>query len=243
MCGCHLAGLYHYTNTNQVFSIRDTWWCLKPASHSKICPQPLCLPNGTSCYRQVSNKPTCTIPCHGLYSGPTNLKVLTSWCQMWRRSTPTQVIPSARPPWAWRRWWRSTLHTSQEIQETQSPTWKVQKVSIFAKTFYRVGARKQIACGDDLHQQPHVWPDHEGRQDHVHGQAGHHRGHPGTLHRIFGDQWDRGENKVSKEANSQHQNQTSKLVKPVISPDPLLLGQTRDRSAWKPDENQGDEGK
>ena len=36
---------------------------------------------------------------------------------------------------------------------------------------------------------------------------------------------------VSKEANSQHQNQTSKLVRPIISPDPLLLGQTRDRSA------------
>ena len=104
-------------------------------------------------------------------------------------------------------------------------------MSIFAKTFYRVGARKQLARGDDLHQQPHVRSDHEGRQDHVHGQAGHHRGHPGTLHRIFSDQWDRGENKVSKEANSQHQNQTSKLVKPVISPDPLLLGQTRDRSA------------
>ena len=61
MCGCHLAGLYHYTNTNQVCSIRD--------SHSKICPQPLCLPNGTSCYRQFSTPPTCTIPCHGLYSG------------------------------------------------------------------------------------------------------------------------------------------------------------------------------
>ena len=110
--------------------------------------------------------------------------------------------------------------------------------------FYRVGARKQLACGDDLHKQPHVRPDHEGRQDHVHGQAGHHRGHPGTLHRIFGDQRDRGENQMSKETKTSIlQNQTSKSVKPIIYPDHLLLGQTSDRSAWKPEEKQEDEGK
>ena len=55
---------------------------------------------------------------------------------------------------------------------------------------FRLGGREQPACGDNLHQQPNLRPDHEGRQDDLHGQVGSDRGHPWPFHRLLCDQWD-----------------------------------------------------
>ena len=54
---------------------------------------------------------------------------------------------------------------------------------------FRLGGREQPACGDNLHQQPNLRSDHEGRQDDLHGPVGSDRGHPWPLHRLLHNQW------------------------------------------------------
>ena len=239
-------------------------------------PQPLCLPAGSSCYRSVSNTSTCTIPCHGLYSGdifPTlipsskllfqpylisdvtkeyantshTISPTTPGMEMMMEEYIAYKAGTRRDPVAYLNGGKAQIKKNN--CESQHPAsigwvalfsvivrsfvphrwhllssplydisehtnhifsvriWSWQHVSVYISSVaelspvycclvylhFRLGGGEQPACGDNLHQQPDLRPDHEGRQDDLHGQVGSDRGHPWPFHRLLCDQWDWGD--------------------------------------------------